>query len=675
MPNEKAFIKSEAISPHYEHHDCRSKSLVAVENSNPEIIHVVNVGSNQHVVRQQHMAVIGSNSLNGLQTISLPGDTELNINLPLNLATSHDGGPQKVLMANLLTPNFAAKLKEVSQNREPFANFDVEAKLKEIQQQAPLRPLAGEKHELCVVCDDKASGRHYGVISCEGCKGFFKRSIRRQLAYACRGSRDCPINKHYRNRCQYCRLQKCLERGMRTESVQQERKPYDGRDRSLTAPSQKLFIQKDHHDHHLHHQGLTSDHSENDINAYVICSTVPSPSHNADLSTLANVVTTLATMGQKDDLKSASSPQDSSLDNSGFTSREETIARAFDVLSKVLQMPSALENGSEMLMGSEVSSGFNQEEAQLKIEGCILEESSFNFEITFPTPQSSHFTLHFICETASRLLFLTVHWARSIKAFQMLSSDLQEKLVQSCWNQLFVLGLCQCAENINLPSILNSVLIHLQTKFYNEKSVGEKLKEILSTTVFLQEYISHVKRLQLDSAEFAYLKALILFCPDNVLQSGARTQLEALQTKVKNELQVFLAGKELCNQVDRVASLLLRLPGLSNFKSSLLEQLFFSGLIGNVEIKSIVPYIFRLDSDGCPSLANPSPPLLSSSVSSSVAQGNAPKVPLQNVSDAPSPRSPSASPPIGGMSNSDSCSMTEEVVECKDPVSIVSSVS
>lgn len=61
-----------------------------------------------------------------------------------------------------------------------------------------------------------------------------------------------------------------------------------------------------------------------------------------DLSTLANVVTTLATMGQKDDLKSASSPQDSSLDNSGFTSREETIARAFDVLSKVLQMPSAL---------------------------------------------------------------------------------------------------------------------------------------------------------------------------------------------------------------------------------------------------------------------------------------------------------------------------------------------
>ena len=61
------------------------------------------------------------------------------------------------------------------------------------------------------------TGRHYGAISCEGCKGFFKRSIRKQLGYQCRGNKDCEVTKHHRNRCQYCRLQKCLAMGMRSD--------------------------------------------------------------------------------------------------------------------------------------------------------------------------------------------------------------------------------------------------------------------------------------------------------------------------------------------------------------------------------------------------------------------------------------------------------------------------
>uniref|UniRef100_A0A8D2QFG0 Nuclear receptor domain-containing protein n=1 Tax=Zonotrichia albicollis TaxID=44394 RepID=A0A8D2QFG0_ZONAL len=74
-----------------------------------------------------------------------------------------------------------------------------------------------ERHIECVVCGDKSSGKHYGQFTCEGCKSFFKRSVRRNLTYTCRANRNCPIDQHHRNQCQYCRLKKCLKVGMRRE--------------------------------------------------------------------------------------------------------------------------------------------------------------------------------------------------------------------------------------------------------------------------------------------------------------------------------------------------------------------------------------------------------------------------------------------------------------------------
>eukprot|EP00794_Sanderia_malayensis_P015978 gene15978-17588_t len=74
----------------------------------------------------------------------------------------------------------------------------------------------------CSVCADKAYVKHYGVVACEGCKGFFKRSVRKNNQYQCLGDRMCDIDRKSRNRCQFCRFQKCLEVGMKPEAVQDE---------------------------------------------------------------------------------------------------------------------------------------------------------------------------------------------------------------------------------------------------------------------------------------------------------------------------------------------------------------------------------------------------------------------------------------------------------------------
>uniref|UniRef100_A0AAY5KU11 Nuclear receptor domain-containing protein n=1 Tax=Esox lucius TaxID=8010 RepID=A0AAY5KU11_ESOLU len=65
----------------------------------------------------------------------------------------------------------------------------------------------------CRVCGDMSTGFHYGVHACEGCKGFFHRTLRLKLAYdPC--DLNCRIQKNNRNKCQYCRFQKCLLVGM-----------------------------------------------------------------------------------------------------------------------------------------------------------------------------------------------------------------------------------------------------------------------------------------------------------------------------------------------------------------------------------------------------------------------------------------------------------------------------
>ncbi|XP_012881199.1 PREDICTED: peroxisome proliferator-activated receptor alpha isoform X2 [Dipodomys ordii] len=75
-------------------------------------------------------------------------------------------------------------------------------------------PPSGALNIECRICGDKASGYHYGVHACEGCKLVYDRC-----------DRSCKIQKKNRNKCQYCRFHKCLSVGMSHNAIRFGRMP------------------------------------------------------------------------------------------------------------------------------------------------------------------------------------------------------------------------------------------------------------------------------------------------------------------------------------------------------------------------------------------------------------------------------------------------------------------
>ncbi|CAI2347057.1 unnamed protein product [Caenorhabditis sp. 36 PRJEB53466] len=89
--------------------------------------------------------------------------------------------------------------------------------------------------DTCRVCGDGNAKTHYGVVTCFGCKGFFRRTLKRPSEYSCRHNGNCVVDRHERNSCRYCRFKKCIEVGMDPKAVRPDRdatgRHYQGRQR------------------------------------------------------------------------------------------------------------------------------------------------------------------------------------------------------------------------------------------------------------------------------------------------------------------------------------------------------------------------------------------------------------------------------------------------------------
>ncbi|UJR21521.1 hypothetical protein I4U23_024606 [Adineta vaga] len=455
----------------------------------------------------------------------------------------------------------------------------------------------GDLTSLCCVCQDRASGRHYGVLSCEGCKGFFKRSIRKQVLYTCLSTKDCPINKFMRNRCQYCRLQKCLQVGMRVEAVQNERRPYTTKHEMMTNGNHNQHLRKPNETNMLNpssndlHTYLNN--NRNDTMRAVQTPTTPvflSPPSSSSSSSLLSTTTT--SLHIDCNIKTETTNNQNAA----------AISRAFDNLAKAASQSRSNTN-NEALSLIQQQYLLNEKHYWRQIERPLITDETSLFTITPPSPPPNRDiqpSNSFICESASRILFQSIDWIKSNSCFQTLDTNIQIILMQNNWLALFILSLIQCSPVVNLTTILSTLLTKKMDNLDANKY--HQLRRI-------QSLLYEFDRLQVTPTEYAYLKLIAIFNPNNDIECiRVHDQIDAYRILTYKELHDYLHDHLVATSYDecRLGRILLKLSSLAEFNTNIIEEIFFVGLIGSVQIHKIIPCILKMN------VASSSPPMIKS---------------------------------------------------------------
>lgn len=446
-------------------------------------------------------------------------------------------------LPSLIQPPHSTKtLKVISDTRSPSSNHKNEKGFIE-----------------CVVCGDKSSGKHYGQFTCEGCKSFFKRSVRRNLNYTCRGNGNCPIDQHHRNQCQFCRLRKCLKVGMRKEAVQRGRLP-----NSQQSVAASLAA-------------ATSMAAANGAMAAAAAS--------AGLNGLNNGLYPLAPLtGQP--LPSLLDPVNP-IDTPNFSSLTSLdpigLANTLDATN-----PIPTNNLAGLTTPSTMASLKFENETTPPAPNVANYMSStlVNMLMRAEPYSNGRYAMHpsqitgidNICELAARLLFSAVEWSRTIPFFPDLKLTDQVSLLKWTWSELFILNSAQAG----MPTYAAQLLA--ATSFNNNLNPDHMMGFMDHIRLF-QDQVERLKTVQVDVAEYSLLKALVLFSPD-AHGITEPSHIEIIQDKCQTALEDYVKT-HYPNQSNRIGKLLLRLPTLRTISSAVIEQLFFVRLVGKTPIETL----------------------------------------------------------------------------------------
>ncbi|TRY66016.1 hypothetical protein DNTS_014108, partial [Danionella cerebrum] len=482
------------------------------------------------------------------------------------------------------------------------------------------------QNEACPVCGDRVSGYHYGLLTCESCKGFFKRTVQNNKRYTCAEAQSCPMDPAQRKRCPSCRFQKCLSVGMKKEAVRADRMrggrnkfgPLYRRDRQLkqqrgshflanTAPyrvklegTQPLVPALPHEFHVLNPSPipLTTNYyhppqsfhpsvSQSEFPLLLDCTmprdrTFPDPPllcypgfHGYPI--------------EKRDLPFSCSPASMSPPvptSPALSTPAPTPTLTLTPISTPSSTPTPSQSLTPPSSTPTSSACFLQQLLQAEPDEkqlCIRVLASLQREQACRGKHDRLNTFSIMCKMADQTLFGLVEWARNSTLFKELKVEDQMVLLQSCWSELLVLdhlsrqvsygkdgSICLITEQqIEVSTILTQA--------------GVTLSSLVSRA---QDLVSKLRSLQLDREEFVCLKYLVLFNPDVKLVHDRR-QVEQTQERVNRALMDHTMQAH-PGHSDKFGQLLLRLPEVRSISLQVEEYLYQRHLLGDLPCNSLL---------------------------------------------------------------------------------------
>ncbi|XP_053623607.1 nuclear hormone receptor FTZ-F1 isoform X3 [Plodia interpunctella] len=366
--------------------------------------------------------------------------------------------------------------------------------------------------ELCPVCGDKVSGYHYGLLTCESCKGFFKRTVQNKKVYTCVAERACHIDKTQRKRCPFCRFQKCLDVGMKLEAVRADRMrggrnkfgPMYKRDR---ARKLQMMRQRQIAVQTLRGSlgdgglvlGFTSPYAavpvKQEIQIPQVSSLTSSPESSPGPALLAQQPQALQPPPPPThDKWEARSPHSASPDGFTFDAPATTAATPSSTAE-----PTSTETLRLSPMIREFVQTIDDREWQNSLFGLLQSQTYNQCEVDL---------FELMCKVLDQNLFSQVDWARNTVFFKYLKVDDQMKLLQHSWSDMLVLDHLHQRMHNGLPD---------ETTLHNGQKFDLLCLGLLGVPTLADHFneLQHkLSELKFDVPDYICVKFLLLLNPE-----------------------------------------------------------------------------------------------------------------------------------------------------------------